>query len=283
MRVLITGANGFSSAHLIPLLSAEPGLELIYTDMETKNSKNWHSCDLTDYNSVIALIRHLRPHQVYHLAGTFSNDYDIDYRGNVLTTKNILDSCLDLGLNCRILLLGSASEYGAVSDGDNPIKEDHPLNPVSIYGVSKTFQTSLMKYYFKVRGMDIIMARPFNLFGSGLSNKLFVGRLYEQIREYKNRASSRILLRNLDARRDYINVDEAVKDYKLIMERGVSGEIYNVGSGASVSLRDLLEKVLHENGLSIDVVEERPLDNVHKLDVKDIYADTAKIQSLRRT
>lgn len=283
MRVLITGAKGFSSSHLIPLLTSEPGLELMYSDVEANKTKDWHPCDLGDYRSTFKLIEDLRPHQIYHLAGTFSNDYDADYRGNILTTKNLLDSCLDLDLRCRILLIGSASEYGAISQSDNPVNENYPLSPVSIYGVTKSFQTSLMKYYCKVRGMEIVMARPFNLFGRGLSNRLFVGRLYQQIREYKNGTSARIIVGNLDARRDYIEVGEAVKDYKLIMEKGISGEIYNVGSGKSISLRELLERVLHENDLSIAVVEEKPRDDALKLDIKEIYADTTKIQSLRRT
>jgi GDP-4-dehydro-6-deoxy-D-mannose reductase len=212
--------------------------------------------------------------------GSFNNDYDIDYRVNVLSTKNLLDTCLKLNLKCRILLIGSSAEYGIVTEKDNPVREDHPLSPVSIYGLTKSYQTHLMQYYHNVHNMDIVMARTFNIMGKGISNKLFIGRLYEQLDEYKRGNISEILMGNLQNKRDYIDIKKAVRDYRLIMEYGLSGEVYNVGSGKSIKIYDLLDKILKDNKLSMNIVKERPTEKLNKLDIKDIYADISKLSSL---
>lgn len=281
MKILVTGAAGCTAAGIIPLLAENPANELVVTDVVPVGSPSWQFCDLTDSAAVNGLLERERPRQIYHLAGSFSNDYETDYRVNVLAAKNLFDGCLELQLECRILLVGSAAEYGLIAAGDNPVSERQVLNPVSIYGVTKAMQTQLMKYYHYVHNFDVVMARTFNLIGRNMSNKLFVGRLYEQIEKYKNGEISRITLGNLDNRRDYLSVDEAVRCYRTIMTSGVAGEIYNVGSGVSITIRELLGKILAENGLSMDCVETNPPSFVNKLDVPDIYADIEKLVKLR--
>ena len=279
MKILITGAGGFTASYLIPLLKEEAFLFL--TDIKLKNEEDYYQCDLTDFVSVYNLLKEIKPDKIYHLAGTFSNDYETDYKGNVLSTRNILESCLKLNINCRTLLIGSAGEYGFISKHDNPVKEKQSSNPVSIYGLTKVYQTGLMKYYYITYNLDIVMARTFNLYGKGISNKLFPGRVYEQIDEYKKGKTPKIFIGNLQNRRDYLDVREAVEYYRLIMNYGVSGEIYNVGSGRSIKIYDLLSQVLKENNLTVDIVEEQIVYNPNKLDIKDIYADTGKLMALR--
>lgn len=274
---MITGAAGCTAAHLVPVLSAEPENELVVTDVAPMDDPSWQFCDLTDPVSVRSLLERVHPGQIYHLAGSFSNDYETDYRVNVLAAKNLFDGCLALQLECRILLVGSSAEYGLIAAGDNPVSERQVLNPVSIYGVTKAMQTHLMQYYHSVHNLDLVMARTFNLVGRNMSNRLFVGRLYEQIGKYKRGEIDRITLGNLDNRRDYLSVDEAVRWYRTIMDKGATGEIYNVGSGASITIRELLVKILAENGLSESVVAANMHYSASKLDIKDMYADTNKL------
>ena len=101
-----------------------------------------------------------------HLAGSFTNDYELDYAANVLSTKNILDALLSSECKARILLIGSAAEYGAIDEEENPIAETHPLKPISIYGLTKVLQTQLMDYYYRMHQINIVMARTFNILGS---------------------------------------------------------------------------------------------------------------------
>lgn len=280
MKILITGAAGCSGASLIPLLAANTANDLVLTDVSTVNTPSWKSCDLTDAIAVNALLEYVRPRQIYHLAGSFSNDYETDYRVNVLAAKNLFDGCLKLRLECRILLIGSAAEYGMIAEKDNPITELQLLNPVSIYGVTKAMQTQLMKYYFYVHNLDVVMARTFNLIGKNMSSRLFIGRLYEQIEKYKNGEIHKITLGNLNNMRDYLSVDDAVRSYQTIIDMGATGEIYNVGSGVPITIRELLLNVLAENGLSMDCVEISIPSVVNKLDVPDIYADIGKLRKL---
>jgi GDP-4-dehydro-6-deoxy-D-mannose reductase len=280
MRVLITGASGFTASHLIRLLEVDSGVEVFCTDISVAGNDHWLSCDLTDAAGTLALLRATKPDQAYHLAGNFSNDYDSDYKVNVLSTKNIFDACLSLGHQCRILLIGSSAEYGMVSHDENPVREDHPLSPVSIYGLTKAYQTMLMHYYRNLHKLDVVMARTFNLLGRGLSPKLFVGRLYEQIAAYKKGKISRIQVGNLENKRDYMHIEDAVRCYRLIVERGIAGEIYNVGSGRSIRMYDLLCDILTENGLSTDAIQQTAVTKSHTIDIPDIYAELTKLNRL---
>ncbi|WP_295447158.1 NAD-dependent epimerase/dehydratase family protein [uncultured Thiodictyon sp.] len=280
MRVLITGASGATASQLLPMLSDEPGNEIFCADLAVPARPNWHQCDLADRDQIDALLSTVRPDRIYHLAGTFSNDYETDYRCNVAATKNLLDGCLALNLACRTLLIGSAAEYGWVSAAENPVAEDHPLDPVNVYGLTKVFQTHLMKAYVAVHRLDLVMARTFNLMGDGLSNQLFVGRLQEQIRAYLSGQIARIKVGNLDSKRDYIAIGQAAAHYRTIMNRGHSGEVYNVGSGESLPIRELLTRLLMTHGIPPEAIETLPAANVNKLDIPDIYANIEKLLRL---
>lgn len=280
MKILVTGAAGSSAVSLIPLLAADSVNELVLTDVVSVESPAWQFCDLTDNGAVNSLLESVRPRQIYHLAGSFSNDYETDYRINVLAAKNLMDGCLKLHLECRILLVGSAAEYGIIAEEDNPVRECQMLHPVSIYGVTKAMQTHLMQYYNSVHNLDLVMARTFNLLGKNMSSRLFIGRLYDQIDKYKAGNIRQITLGNLDNKRDYLSIDAAVGNYRKIMAYGVSGEIYNVGSGASITIRELLWNILEVNGLSMDCVEATLPSITSKLDIPDIYADIGKLASL---
>lgn len=282
MRILITGASGFSAKYLIPFLSAKADAELFFTDFNQREEKNWHACDLTDFNSTLSLMKAIKPDRVFHLAGSFTNDYSCDYKSNVLSTKNLLDSILDIKQSCRLLLVGSCAEYGKICNPDKPVSEKEPLNPLSVYGLTKAFQFHLMNFYFLTHKLDIVMARTFNLYGEGISNKLFAGKLYEQINEFKTGKISKIVLGNLHNKRDYIHIEDAVNYYFIIMNYGLSGEVYNVGSGKSKKTSELLEDILSKNGIPVEAVETRGDIPLNKIDISDIYADNTKLLRLKR-
>ena len=288
MKILITGAAGFTAYNLVKFLTSENAFatqpnEFFFTSLKVvkpDDSSHYFECDLRQTDSVYLLISAIKPDQIYHLAGAFTNDYEVDYAANVLSTKNILDAVLKSGLQTKVLLVGSAAEYGAISEAENPIKETHPLKPVSLYGLTKVYQTNLMDYYSRILNMNIVMARTFNIFGKGMSNRLFVGRIHEQIEKYKRQEISGISVGNLTSKRDYLAVEDAVKHYQTIMACGVSGEVYNVGSGYSIKMNELLLKILEEASLSHDVIQEQVHKTNKQVDIIDIYADMNKTKAI---
>lgn len=281
IKVLITGAQGVSGRNLVTFLSTEATMRIYRTDLQDEEDGDYFCCDLTDADAVEQMIGVIKPERIYHLAGGYSHDYETNYSINVLATKHLLDACLKHELHTRVLLIGSAAEYGVIREEENPVREDHPLSAVSLYGLSKVYQTELMKYYCNVFDMDIVMARTFNLLGEGFSRKLFIGNLLQQIVDYKNGVIDKIMVGNLESRRDYLHVAEAVQYYEIIMKNGLSGETYNVGSGKSVKINDILEEIIAKNGIdrsSIGFLENRCAS---KLDIKDIFADRTKLNSLK--
>jgi len=280
-KILIIGASSESGKYLFQHIKKEKS-DIFFCDIsKSYNSEldsRWFESNLTDYDSMKQIIASVVPDQIYNFAGSFSNIFDTDYIVNVLLTKNIFDAIIELKLNSRILLVGSAAEYGAIDVNENPVNENHPLNPVSIYGLTKVYQTNLMKFYHRTKNINVVMARTFNLISSNMSEKLFIGRLYKQIDEYKKGVIEKISLGNLQNKRDYIDIDEAVKKYSIIMEKGFSGEVYNVGSGKSITISELLEDVLKRNDLTMDCVGKNNFDN--RFDIKDVYADVDKLYSL---
>jgi nucleoside-diphosphate-sugar epimerase len=182
-------------------------------------------------------------------------------------------------LKSRFFLMGSAAEYGWPSSG--PVPETAPLRPVSVYGLTKSWQTALMEFYHRKHGLDIVMARTFNLFGEGCSPALFPGRVLEQIKKIQAGLATRIKVGPLDSKRDYLSIKLAVDAYWKIMERGKSGEIYNVGSGAAVKLSGFLAQLLEAHGLTMNVVDVAPPAGVDpKGEVTEIYADVSKLRAL---
>jgi GDP-4-dehydro-6-deoxy-D-mannose reductase len=280
MKVLVTGAGGFSGRHLTEYLAQNSPAEIHCTSLTRRVDRPWLFYDLARSEHVSELIERVAPDQIYHLAGAKTDDYQTDYRINVETTRNILESIVRMKAQCRVFLVGSSAEYGIVDEDNNPVSEDHPLVPIGDYGLTKIYQTYLMKFYCTRHKMDIVMARPFNLYGTGMSTKLFIGRLHEQIEAYKAGRISTIVVGQLDNRRDYVPIEDAVRSYALIMERGKAGEVYNVGSGASIRIRDVLRRILEVNGLTMEIVQQQEVSRESRFDIKDLVAHTGKLRAL---
>jgi nucleoside-diphosphate-sugar epimerase len=276
-HVLITGAGGFVARHLMAQIQRDPACQI--TGVSLKPEAQYEVCDLGNRPGVTRLLANFRPVRIYHCAGTFSNNWDIDLAANVSTSRNIFEAIIELKLSCRVLLMGSAAEYGWPPAG--PVPETAPLKPVSIYGLTKSWQTQLMHYYHRKHGLDIVMARTFNLFGEGCSPALFPGRVLEQVQKIQAGHATRIKVGSLDSKRDYLSIEQAVGAYVKIMARGQSGEIYNVGSGVPVKLSDFLAAYLKQFGLTMDVVDvAAPTGGEQKSEVTEIYADISKLQAL---
>lgn len=280
-RVLVTGANGFTGRYLSDFLSSNTLIELHLADhAKGAPTPNFHLCDLSDASATVKLIMEMQPHAVYHLVGSYTNEYDTDYVSNVVTTKNMLDAVRRAGTKTRVLLVGSSAEYGFPREPNAAVAENHPCRPVSVYGLVKLMQTALMGTYVRLYGMDIVAVRPFNLFGTGISPTLFVGKMEQEIARYKRGEIKEIITGDLSVERDYIEITKAIGYYVAVLEKGKTGEIYNVGSGKSTALRDVLRNMLISEGLSFDAVKEGIHHIPGKIVVPKIFSDITKLRQL---
>lgn len=284
MSVLVTGASGSFGRFVCARLEADAAGPVWRADRLPGGEGRYRACDLTREEQVRRLLLDVRPSLIFNLAGTFSNSFDEDMAANALIAKHILDAMIQEGITARVILIGSAAEYGLVSPEENPIREDRVLKPVSVYGVTKSFQTQIACYYAHARQSNVVVARPFNLFAPGLSERLFVGRVQRQIAQVLRGEIREITVGNLEAQRDYVDVESAVAQLRLIAQRGRAGEVYHVASGVPVTMRALLARMLAEAGLDISVVSEnRDPGGRTGYDVPVIYADMAKTHALRQS
>ena len=282
MSILVTGASGGFGKVFLPLLKTHYDEEIIGSGRAPTIAADYVRCDFSDEPSVRNLIKSVKPRLVFNLVGSFTGQFEQDFNINTLTAKYLFDSILAEQLSTRVIIFGSAAEYGAVLRSDNPIPEDFPCRPVSVYGLTKVFQTDIAGYYARTKKMDVVVARVFNLATSGLTQRLFFGKAEALIASYKRGEISRIEFGNLDSERDYIELDQAAEQLLAIAEHGISGEIYNVGSGVPRKMRSILRDMLAKAGVSEwPVVESSPEVTAGRgFDVPIIYADISKVTEL---
>lgn len=279
--VLVTGASGALGKAVIARLREFSHYRVIATSRR-EDAVSDYRLDVRDRIGFVSTISTAEPDLVLHFAATFASDFDEAYAVNVTATKHLLDAVEQSRRRTRVLLVGSAAEYGVVRSEESPIREDRVLAPVSIYGLTKAWQTQLAGF-FAYRGLDVVVARIFNLDGPSVSERLFIGRLQKQIEEVSAGTKSTIELGPLSAIRDYVSTNEAANQILAIATRAETGKVYHVASGIPVTMRAMLARYLTNNGLDASIVRENTgLSNHTGYDVPVIYADITKTSQLMR-
>ena len=226
-----------------------------------------------DNVAVLNLLSKIRPTYILNLIGLFrAASYEEFMQTNVEISRNILQGVVDLGaFETRLLFIGSAAEYGAVTT--NPISEQDSTIPISLYGLSKAFQTEIVQFYHRVYQVQSVIARTFNLTGQGISASLSVGNFQKQIDAAQD--GDTIKVGNLNAERDFLDVEAAVRLYMELLLNGNAGEVYNVCSGKPVRIGDLLAGMIASSGktLLLEVSHHLLRDN----DISRIYGSRAKL------
>jgi GDP-4-dehydro-6-deoxy-D-mannose reductase len=283
MTILVTGAGGGLGRILFESLrSGERGQDVVGVNRSGIGGADVESCDVTDPQAVSELVRRVGPQLVFHLAGSFTNSYDIDYPVNALSARYLLEAIDRHAFGARVVLAGSAAEYGLVDPQENPVSESRALRPVSVYGLTKAFQTQIASYFAYAHRSNVVVARMFNLMAPGLSERLFVGRVERLIGRYIRGEVESISVGHLDHQRDYVGADEAIAQLRAIASRGEVGGVYNVGSGRPISMRSLLNDMLDAAGVPNEVVLEAvPEAGGRKgYDVPLIFADMSRTRAL---
>ena len=281
MSTLVTGANGGFGRLLVQWLRQHSSEPVWQSDIADSGGDRYLQCDMGDECSIRSLIKQVCPQRIFHLAGSFANSYDLDYPVNALSARHICETLREERSEARLILIGSAAEYGVVHPRENPVREDHVLQPVSVYGLTKALQTHFATYYAQCHAVNVVVARLFNLLAPGLSERLFVGRVEREIARFQRGEIKVIEVGNLESQRDYLAIGDAVSLLALIADKGKAGEIYHMASGHPVRMRDLLADMLAEAHLDMSVVREgQAAGGKVGYDIPIIYADMTKTNGL---
>lgn len=226
--------------------------------------------DITDASSMVRVIDVVRPERIFHLAAqsyvpTSWNAPAETFHVNVIGQINLFEATLQVGIDPLIQIAGSSEEYGLVYPDEVPVKETNPLRPLSPYGVSKVAQDLLARQYYHSYGLKTIVTRGFNHTGPRHGEVLSCSTFSKQIAEIENGLKEPILhVGNLEAERDFTDVRDFVRAYWLVLEKGVPGEVYNIGSGTARSIRSVLDLLLSMSRVKIEVRQDparmRPSD-----------------------
>jgi GDP-4-dehydro-6-deoxy-D-mannose reductase len=280
-KVLVTGANGFVGQHLVKELS-ENGITVVGVG-GTVGSKEKSSyvaeymvLDLNDA-SAVQKIDFRDIDGVIHLAGLAavgpSFDDPLKYiKVNVGIEINLFEAALAQDAKPKFLIISSGSLYDPKAA--LPLTEASAVIPSSPYAVSKIGQEEMARYY-GLRGFACVIARPFNHIGPGQNPGFLVPDIAQQVIDCEQGKSSEVLVGNLDAQRDYTDVRDIARAYRLLLEKGAAGETYNICSGKAVSGHDMVSGILAAAGSKAPLKEDpgkmRPSDS------PIIYGDSSKL------
>ncbi len=257
-RLLVTGRHGFVGETLARFLddSAERGRWTL-TDVPL-------SLDLRDAAATKHLVTEARPDAVLHLAAQSAvpdsfRDPETTLQVNLVGTLHLLQALSEAGFSGRFVYVGTGDVYGLVPASELPVAETRLPRPRNPYAVSKLAAEALCWQWHVCHAMDLIIARPFNHIGYGQSERFAISDFARQIAEIKNGGRPSIVhAGNLDVTRDFTDVRDVVAAYFALLDRGQSGEIYNVCSGIETSVGSLLQQLIALAGVEA-TIERDPL------------------------
>lgn len=293
MKALITGITGFAGSHLAELLLSQ-GHEVFGTYRPRSPMENLTKdvqkkiklieCELRDDVAVRSTIGKIEPDRVFHLAAqsfvptswispadTISN--------NISGQLHIFEAIKEKGLidKTRVIIACSSEEYGMVYENEVPIKETNPLRPLSPYAVSKVAQDMLGYQYQQSYGLHIIRSRAFNHTGPRRGEIFVTSTFAQQIAKIEAGLQEPFIkVGNLDAKRDFTDVRDTVRAYQMLLEKGIPGEVYNICSGTTISIKDLLNKLLAKSQKKIEI--QLDPERLRPSDVQILLGDCSRLK-----
>jgi GDP-4-dehydro-6-deoxy-D-mannose reductase len=291
LKSLITGIGGFVGGHLARYLANVPNSQITGTTFfPVEQHKalselgiDLHHVELTDEDVVASLLADTRPDIIYHLAAqsfvpeSFENPW-YTLANNIQAELNILHNMVKLNIDARIVIVGSAHEYGMVSPEDMPLDEDQPLRPTNPYSVSKVAQDMLALQYFYSHNVAAIRVRPFNHIGPGQSDRFVAPAFASQIATIEKGEHEPVLyVGNLEGKRDFTDVRDVVRAYHLLSTKGTPGEVYNIGSGNAYTIREILDILLYMTEKPIEVRLDPT--RVRPIDIPIFVCDPSKLRA----
>jgi GDP-4-dehydro-6-deoxy-D-mannose reductase len=288
-RILVTGIEGFVGHHLAEHLLGSDAGEVHGTVFaepvrlrHLADRLTLHRGDLRDPAWVEGVVEQVRPDVTFHLAAwsevgtSWENPWAV-YERNILCQVNLLEALCRLAPACRTLVVSSSEVYGAVRPAGQSIAEDAPLRPANPYAVSKAAQDLMAYQYWLSHRLSTIRARSFPHIGPGQSEGFAASAFAKQIAESEQGLREPVIRTGkLDVERDFTDVRDVVRAYRLLVAMGQPGESYNVGSGRTCSLKWVLEVLCGLSTVAVTVQEDSTRLRPH--DAAGNTCDTVKLR-----
>ena len=292
MRALITGGFGFAGRHLAQYLaSCGDDVALTYIPAAKSEGENTTplprtsqsiALDVTDQKAVKQFVALAKPDAIYHLAAkTFVPDAETDFDSylqvNLRGTLNLLEAIVESSPETKFLCVSSAEVYGDPWPGSLPYTESSTMRPATNYGVTKVAADALAFKYAHHNGVQAVRVRPFPHIGPGQSDRFAISSFAKQVAEIKlGKKEPIIKVGNLEAKRDYSDVSDIVRGYRDALLNGKRGEAYNLCSGQSVVVGDLLKKLIEIAEVQAEIVVDP--ERYRPVDIPDLYGSYQKAQ-----
>lgn len=258
MRLLIFGAGGFIGRKFVEVFNDKYNIVPVVRDFDGKNT------DLTCYNSVLSILNDYKPDAVLNLAGKSyhsSRESGDIYESNALIQLNLHEAVKHLGLDSKIICCSSSAVY---ESSVQAIDERSECQPVNTYAKAKYIQERITLSYYP--GQKVMIARLFNVIGPYQSKEFFIPAVIERIIQYQKGEITKVKLKTLNAVRDFIYIKDVCSGISAIIDKGVSGEIYNVCCGKGISISEvieLLQELLGISKLPLDVQDDHVKEGIN--------------------
>jgi GDP-4-dehydro-6-deoxy-D-mannose reductase len=303
MRAIVTGASGFVGDYLVARLVSE-GAEVLGLDSRIPDGNKGRgryeingrilpppfpeeraeiiSCDLLDADAVGKAVSNWKPDLIFHLAAQSSAARSFEDPGgtmltNVVGTLNLLEAVRRVK-DTRIVVAGSAEEYGRRAAEEMPVRETAPIEPVSPYAASKAAQNTLVMQYHRAFGVEVMATRSFSHTGPGQTTNFVLPAFARQCAEIKAGLRDPLLRTgNLEVTRDFLDVRDVVEAYLSIAADGIPGTTYNVCSGIGLELSDALDLLIGMTEIEIDVATDPEL--LRPADVPILIGDNGRLEN----
>ena len=290
-RVLITGGSGFVGQWLSRFLLERgwsvfagtiegPPAHGVLSDKE-RAAICWLTLDSASEEHVRAAVDRSAPERVVHLAGiAYPPDANASpvraFDVNALGALRLLTALAPASSALRVLVIGSAEQYGAHPIAEYPLPETAALQPISAYAASKAAQELIALQAFRGARLPVVCTRSFNHSGPGHSGNYLLPSIVRRANELP-KGGGTLRIGNGTPVRDYLHVADVVAAYVLLLERGTPGEVYNVCSGTGTTVQELALRVLERVGVAAEVGTDPSL--VRPSDIPVLVGDNSKLRN----
>ena len=295
MRVLITGIEGFVGSHLTELVLQHKGVELVGTSLQgnlspslehLRSSIEVRTLDTTDANAVQSVISTIRPDRIIHLAALTYVPASMKsplptFQANLLGGIHILEAVRELqqtsGHSSHLMFVSTGEAYGNVDPAQMPITEECLLRPQNPYASSKAAVDLIAQQYQRSFGLQITVVRPFNHVGAGQASSFVCSNFARQFAEIAAGRRDPVLhVGNLESSRDFTDVHDVVRAYWQLFERRSEETVFNVCSGTTHSISEVLALLMEISALKVSL--EQQTERMRAYDVTVVVGDCQRLK-----